>query len=1071
MGPDRLPFGLGFDRVQASGGYRCSEQYEWQRLALRQREQAAREKPHCGATLNYPLHSHRRDRIEDSVAATEIPHQFRGHDLLHSHGKTLNDRSCSHSFREEETKDLVSSSHDDAETEKNFAIWDQPLDRTGLLESKRHRRSSSPRYCMKSYPFGNKIDGYHGEGRACPRDSSKWGNHSLSPDHAPTSCLRTEGEVPSLNHVSEYAKGADGHMRTTERLGDFFSSNQGSCTQNRSYQEVQRLPTEVNFPNAHFSVIDEARHRSYMEKFQTCKKHQGTCSKDLMFNISDHSSVGRTCHRFEVGRAHTSKAFDEFHAFHHEQLHQSPRDNFRDQLGSNRNFRNAHKGKMSRRQCTKHDLQKKNSNVAFHSTYGRNSDRKRHGDHLDGHRAKRNMPSENQSKESCYPNMKDWQSYSHGDVCQSGDNQEGNTKKIKKGGQNGEIGNYHRNNNIPTVVCSGSKFNENSGLLSPKCRSKTIMSSNGPKQSEGSENIKLESDKKPSLVVCTKKTEDMKSEEVSNGKLQDAPVTYVENGVKESDNASQSELLRDCLIIWRRLKKDNCAEAENVKKTNTNRTVQTSKVSVSGRLRNGRPSSGFDDENSSTSGSASVSSESDDESNSPSEDSKQCRGVMSSSEAQKCSKGRTERESEQPFGDNCMKIPENTIAEKGLMFYQDVPPETNPSEVMQQKEQDDLSCCWKGCSDTSTKPVADSHPESSVHQKFSQQGAIEGHSNARSRHELVVGCDIENTLKADGAKSGEQSTVLELLDKKAAVLCSMDDDSVKDSDTTPCGVTKLDKGTANKFLEKPVNLSTGSNFRVIQWGAVDCNIARIKQENSQHADSEQDTHHKESGEPSQALKVASNQQIPHQFDSDRDNPCTTRQADWDSCSSIPDLNCLPNMNTDDELEPFENVTFQVNGDGTNPQNDIKSLSASSCKPTLQKEQSKQPEPIELTGGICERKDGNRFQSPNSHSGPSQQSIVEESSMSIDVFKCNLCEFIKNIIKPLWEDGLLSREVHKIIVRKAVEKVTTVLGSKVPLTEIDTCRFLLEESQNLEKLVQGYLDLYVGREVLKKKHDR
>uniref|UniRef100_A0A0E0KFP3 Uncharacterized protein n=1 Tax=Oryza punctata TaxID=4537 RepID=A0A0E0KFP3_ORYPU len=928
---------------------------------------------------------------------------------------------------------------------KNFAIWDQPLDRTGHLESKRRRRSTSPRYCMKSYPFGNKIGGYHGQGRACPHHSSKWGNHSLSPGHALTSCPWTEGEVPSLNRVSEYAKGADGHMCATERLGDFFSSHQGSCTQSRNYQEDQRLPTEVNFPIAHFSAIDKARHRSYMEKFQTYNKHQGTCSKDLMFNISDHDSVGRTCHRFEVGRAHTSKAFDEFHAFHHEQLHQSPRDNFRDRLGSSRNFRNTHKGKMSRRQCTKHDLQKKNSNVAFDSTYGRNSDRKRHGDHLDGHRAKRNMPSENQSKESFYPNMKDWQSYSHGDVRQSDDNQEGNTKRIKKGCQNGEKGNYHRNKNIPTAVCSGSKSNENS--------------------------------------------EDVKSAEVLNGKLQDAPVTYVENGVKESDNASPSELLRDCLIIWRRLKKDNCAEAENVKKSNTNRTVQTSKVSVSGRLRNGRPtSSGIDDENSSTSGSASVSSESNDESNSPSEDSKRCRGVMSSSEAQKCSKGRTERESEQPFkslsGDNRMKIPQNTIAEKGL--YQEVPPETNPSEIMQQKEQDDLSCCWNGCSDTNTEPVADPHPESSVHQKFSQQGAIKGHSNARSKHELVVGCDIENTLEADGAKSGEQitslSTVPELLDKKFTVLCSMDDDSVKVvnvsvcsnqySETTPFGVTKLDKGTADKFLQKPVNLSTGSNCRVIQWGAVDCNILRIKQENSQHADSEQDTHHKESEECYEpALKVASNQQIPHQFDSDRDNPCTTRQADWDSCSSIPDLNCLPSMNTDDELEPFENVTFQVNGDGTNPQNDIKSLSASSCKPTLQKEQSKQPEPSELTGGICGRKDGTRFQSPNSHSGPSQQSIVEESSMSIDVFKCNLCEFIKNIIKPLWEDGLLFREVHKIIVRKAVEKVTTVLGSKFPMTEIDACRFLLEESQNLEKLVQGYLDLYVGREVLKKKHDR
>uniref|UniRef100_A0A0D9VVS4 Uncharacterized protein n=1 Tax=Leersia perrieri TaxID=77586 RepID=A0A0D9VVS4_9ORYZ len=53
------------------------------------------------------------------------------------------------------------------------------------------------------------------------------------------------------------------------------------------------------------------------------------------------------------------------------------------------------------------------------------------------------MPSENQSKESCYP-KKDWQSYPHGDVSHSGfdllrnDDREGNTKKMTKGGQNGE---------------------------------------------------------------------------------------------------------------------------------------------------------------------------------------------------------------------------------------------------------------------------------------------------------------------------------------------------------------------------------------------------------------------------------------------------------------------------------------------------------------------------------------------------------------------------------------------------------------------------------------------------------
>uniref|UniRef100_A0A0D9VW12 Uncharacterized protein n=1 Tax=Leersia perrieri TaxID=77586 RepID=A0A0D9VW12_9ORYZ len=244
---------------------------------------------------------------------------------------------------------------------------------------------------------------------------------------------RTEGVVPSLDRVWKYAKGTDGHTRPTERF-EYFSSNQWSSTQIRNYQDL-------NLPNAYFSATDRAMHRSYKEKFETYNKREGYSLKDLMFNISDKTLAGGTCKRVDEGRTHPKKSIDEFH---HERLHRSPCGNF----------------------IIDH---KKNSNGIF----VRNSNRKRHGDHLNGQRAKRNMPSENQSKESCYP-KKDWQSYPHGNVSHSGfdllrnDDKEGNTKKLAKGGQNGE-----------------------SGMLSSKYSSKTIMSPNGPKQSEGSNNIKL----------------------------------------------------------------------------------------------------------------------------------------------------------------------------------------------------------------------------------------------------------------------------------------------------------------------------------------------------------------------------------------------------------------------------------------------------------------------------------------------------------------------------------------------------------------------------------------------------
>ncbi|KAL5218285.1 hypothetical protein ABZP36_018969 [Zizania latifolia] len=1065
MGSDKLPFGLVLGREQASGGYSCSEQYEWQNLILHQREQATREQPHCGSTLNYPLHSYSRDRVEDSVVAIETSHEFRGHDL-----HTWNDRSCSRSFRRAETKGLVAFSHNGDETEK----WNQPPDRTGLLESKQHRRSTSPSYCVKSYPFRSKNGGYHDHGRAYLHHSSKWGKLNLSPGHVPISCQRTEGKRSMhLDLVCEHAKG-DGHMRAAVRLGELLSSNQGSSTQNRHYQEDRHLLTEVDFPSVHFSEIDKARHQSYMENFQTNSKREGY--------YSDHTLVGRTCDTVEVGTAQTKKVCDEFHAIHHEQLHLS------------RNCRNAYNGKKSGRQCAKRGFQGKKSNDGFVRRSGKNSYQKRHGDQLVGQRAKKNKPSENRSKEFCYLKEQDWQSYPDGNVRHSGsdvlrnDNREGNIKKIKKVGQNGAKGNSHPKKIVLTsAVCSCSK----SGMLSPKYSSKTILSSTGPKQSDGSTHVKLESDKQSSLDVCSKRPRDMKSEEVLRGKQELTPVTHVGKRalLKESDNTSLSEVRRDCLILWRRLNKDNCAEAENIIQTNKKGKVQTSRIPISGRLRNGKPSinSGSHNENGSTSDSACVSSKSN-EYNCPSENSKQCGGVISSGEAQKCSNGRVGRESEKPFkylgGTNCKKSSQNTIAKQGLMCILDLPPETNTSSIIQQKEQDNLSSCRSVCSGTSkAEPVAASHPDSSVHQKVSQHGEINDHLDSRRNSDLVIRSEIKKKLEGDSAKCGERTTSLSavpiLLDKKSAALCLMHNDSAKvnvsecsnqDGEITPFSATKLDKGTAGKFLENHANFSTGSNHRDIQWGAVERDFSKIKQESSQFAGSVQNMHHKESKkdcEPSQALKVASNQHISHQSDSDSPNLCNANRNDWNSHSFIPDLNSLPTMITDEELKPFGKVTYQVNEDGTNPQNDSKSLSAPSCEPTLQEEQFKQPDPCELTRVTCEREGTDRFLSPNSHSGPSQLSIVE-SSTSTDAFKCALCDFIKNIIKLLWEDGLLSREVHKIIVRKAVEKVTTVLGPKIPVTQIAICRFLLDESQNLQILVQDYLDVYLGKEVLKKK---
>ncbi|RLN43361.1 uncharacterized protein C2845_PM01G36560 [Panicum miliaceum] len=55
----------------------------------------------------------------------------------------------------------------------------------------------------------------------------------------------------------------------------------------------------------------------------------------------------------------------------------------------------------------------------------------------------------------------------------------------------------------------------------------------------------------------------------------------------------------------------------------------------------------------------------------------------------------------------------------------------------------------------------------------------------------------------------------------------------------------------------------------------------------------------------------------------------------------------------------------------------------------------------------------------------------------------------------------------MIVKKAVEKVAGAWASNAPSTEPAISRILSDEAKNIERLVQGYLTMYVGREVLKR----
>ncbi|XP_062208955.1 uncharacterized protein LOC133910650 [Phragmites australis] len=868
---------------------------------------------------------------------------------------------------------------------------------------------------------------------------------------------------PPCDHVRHHAKGAGRQIRQA-----------GSC---------RKI----------FSEIDAACHWSYMRNFHSPNKHDSHSREDPIFNVSVRTSHGRSRRRDEILRARPKRPIDEFHPIHHEQLELYPNEDFHESLDSSRNFRNTNNGKMVKRKCIKQGFRKNIYNGARASKYGRNSCQERNADHLGGKKAMKNVDCEDKSKRLCCPNELDQQPPVESDRMRNG-SREGNAEITKLVGQNGAKGNCNPKKNALTApALSGStKCDENSNMLSPKYSNKTIASSNTPKLSEGSNDMELESDKQYNVNGCTER-----------GTLQHLPVTHTEKSVQptESDNLSHAEVLRrDCLNLWRarRLRKDSAAVADKIVKVDQ-QTVHRSKVSTSGRVRNGRPAT-------------CASSESNDEDDSASKSSDQFSTATSLEGLQKCGEVRANKKLQQslrfPSSCKCNQSSQNTTAEKELMCTLELPPEANPGEIAHQKKEEKLLWCqvstdhpyakvqvsWNGSDTSKVEQAAGSLCDKSAHQNISQQESNNDNLDAGSKGTLGVRC--EKKAEGNGAKWDEQiyslCTGSTLLDQKTVARCSMHGilkvNSPKspnhESGTTPFDGSILDRGAVNKCQKKPVNRSSQSycsdfknwlnrsDCRDNQQETMNLNILRKKQECSALAASGNEVNQKAAKEDCQpqALRVTSNQQISHHCVTDTINSGTANRGDRIPCSSIPDLNFLPGMIGDEDFVAPKDPVCQVTADGFKPQSVTESISASLTGPIVKEEQFKQAEPNQLIREVCGKgasEAANQLQISDSNTGPPLRSTVEESSPSIDAFKSALCEFIKNIVKPLWEDGLLSREVHKIVVKKAVEKVAVTWASSAPATEMAICRILSDESKNIEQLVQGYLDMYVGKEVLKR----
>ncbi|KAE9610236.1 putative transcription factor C3H family [Lupinus albus] len=77
---------------------------------------------------------------------------------------------------------------------------------------------------------------------------------------------------------------------------------------------------------------------------------------------------------------------------------------------------------------------------------------------------------------------------------------------------------------------------------------------------------------------------------------------------------------------------------------------------------------------------------------------------------------------------------------------------------------------------------------------------------------------------------------------------------------------------------------------------------------------------------------------------------------------------------------------------------------------------------------------------------------------IRAFKYSLVEFIKELLKPTWKEGHITKEDYKAIVKKVSDKVTgTVQRLHIPQTQEKIDHYLSSSKPKLNKLVQAYVE--------------
>ncbi|TYI90284.1 hypothetical protein E1A91_D03G111300v1 [Gossypium mustelinum] len=90
-----------------------------------------------------------------------------------------------------------------------------------------------------------------------------------------------------------------------------------------------------------------------------------------------------------------------------------------------------------------------------------------------------------------------------------------------------------------------------------------------------------------------------------------------------------------------------------------------------------------------------------------------------------------------------------------------------------------------------------------------------------------------------------------------------------------------------------------------------------------------------------------------------------------------------------------------------------------------------------------------------------KSKKSKDSRSMKLFKVAIADFVKEVLKPSWQQGNMSKEAFKTVVKKTVDKVSGAMKNhQIPKSRAKIDHYIESSQRKLTKLVMGYVDKYV-----------